>query len=103
MPVGPDLRHAGFQRFTSGRRLLHVEVRKFTAMSSDLAVSSKFKPALDSEFVPAVLWNRAYRTLARTAGGPLAMALERGEGERPHHGALPDRRGFDRHWRGCTS
>jgi hypothetical protein len=41
-----------------------------------------FRPALDPEFVPASLWNRAYRALVRESGGGrnLAIALEPGDG-----------------------
>src|ERR1035438_10181188 len=50
-------------------------------MSLHLAVSPKFRPVLDPEFLPASLWNRAYRALAPTPGAhPLAIALERGDG-----------------------
>lgn len=46
-----------------------------------LVVSPKFRPVLDPEFVPASLWNRAYRAAVRTSGGTnLALALERSEG-----------------------
>jgi predicted NBD/HSP70 family sugar kinase len=42
----------------------------------------KFRPALDSEFVPASLWNRAYRARVKESGGGrnLAIALERSDG-----------------------
>ena len=50
-------------------------------MSAHLSVSPKFRPVLDPEFLPASLWNRAYRALANTAGAqPLAVALERSDG-----------------------
>jgi predicted NBD/HSP70 family sugar kinase len=50
-------------------------------MSAHLSVAPKFRPALDPEFLPASLWNRAYRALAHTGGAsPLAMALERSDG-----------------------
>ena len=36
---------------------------------------------LDPAFVPASLWNRAYRTrVAETGGRPLAIVLERSDG-----------------------
>jgi len=47
-----------------------------------VTVSPKFRPVLDPEFVPAALWNRAYRQ-AVAAGGrarKLAIALERSDG-----------------------
>jgi predicted NBD/HSP70 family sugar kinase len=58
----------------------------------------KFRPVLDPGFLPASLWNRAYRTLVKdSAGGgrALAIALERGDGSvsvfrtaiLPHEGA----------------
>jgi len=59
-------------------------------------VAPRFQPPLDPEFVPAALWNRAYRACVSEAGGaPLAMALERGDGSvsvyrtaiLPHRGA----------------
>ena len=42
----------------------------------------KFPPALDSEFIPASLWNRAYRARVKQSGGGrnLALALERSDG-----------------------
>jgi predicted NBD/HSP70 family sugar kinase len=41
----------------------------------------KFRPALDSDFVPASLWNRAYRARVKETGGRnLAIALERSDG-----------------------
>src|ERR1035437_7409316 len=50
-------------------------------MSAHLSVAPKFRPALDPEFLPASLWNRAYRALAHSGGAsPLAMALERSDG-----------------------
>src|ERR1035441_849862 len=51
------------------------------AMSAIIQVSPKFRPVLDPEFLPASLWNRAYRALVQTAGAmPLALALERSDG-----------------------
>ena len=48
------------------------------AMSVPISVTPRFRPALDPGFVPAALWNRAYRA----AGGsqPLTIALERSDG-----------------------
>ncbi|MCU1233339.1 MAG: transcriptional regulator [Candidatus Solibacter sp.] len=43
-----------------------------------LSVVPKFRPALDPEFLPASLWNRAYRALGGAV--PLAIALERERG-----------------------
>ena len=62
-----------------------------------IETSPKFRPVLDPEFLPAVLWNRAYHARVREAGHAqnLAIALERGEGAisvyrtriLPHEGA----------------
>ena len=62
-----------------------------------LSIHPVFRPPLDPDFVPASLWNRAYRDAVRAAGGgePLAVALERGDGSvsvfrtatLPHQGA----------------
>jgi len=51
-------------------------------MSDPIDVHPKFRPALDLEFLPAALWNRAYRSLLRDSGGgrPMALALERSDG-----------------------
>jgi len=50
-------------------------------MSPTLPVTSQFRPALDPAFVPASLWNRAYRAAVRESSGhPLALALERSDG-----------------------
>ena len=63
---------------------------------SEIRIAPKFRPVLDPEFVPASLWNRAYRAAAKDAGGePLALALERRNGSvsvyrtatLPHEGA----------------
>jgi len=52
-----------------------------------LAVSPKLRPVLDPEFLPAVLWNRAYRELvARDPGArPFALALIRADGKASVH------------------
>jgi len=50
-------------------------------MSASISVSPKFRPVLDPEFLPASLWNRAYRGMAHIGGSrPLAIALERSDG-----------------------
>src|SRR5208337_24733 len=64
---------------------------------SVLVISPKFHPGLDPEFIPAVLWNCAYRTKVLESGRAqnLAIALERGDGSvsvyrsmtLPHEGA----------------
>lgn len=48
----------------------------------NLAVTPKFRPALDPDFLPAALWNRAYRELVAKdpAARPLALALVRADG-----------------------
>ena len=48
----------------------------------NLAVNPKFRPALDQDFLPAPLWNRAYRELVANdpAARPLAIALVRADG-----------------------
>ncbi len=66
-------------------------------MSALLPISPKSRPPLDPEFVPASLWNRAYRCQVQNAGGaqPFALALERSDGSvsvfrtaiLPHQGA----------------
>jgi predicted NBD/HSP70 family sugar kinase len=64
-------------------------------MMAVLPVSPKMPPALDSEFLPASLWNRAYREAVRAEGLKLALALERSDGSvsvwrtdiLPHRGA----------------
>src|SRR5690348_15803997 len=47
-------------------------------MGAGIALSPKFRPVLDPEFVPASLWNRAFR--AAGAKVPLSLALERERG-----------------------
>ena len=64
---------------------------------SVLVISPKFHPILDPDFLPAVLWNRAYLARVRESGRAqnLAIALERGDGSvsvyrthtLPHEGA----------------
>ena len=66
-------------------------------MSSAIAISPRFRPVLDPEFVPASLWNRAFQAAIKANGGgtPLALALERASGSvsvfrteiLPHEGA----------------
>ena len=45
-----------------------------------LQVSPALAPSLDPAWVPAVLWNRAYRQLCASVSQPLALALERPDG-----------------------
>lgn len=54
----------------------------FIGYHGELKTTPKFRPVLDPEFIPAVLWNRAYRTQVQASGRPqrLAVALERGDG-----------------------
>jgi predicted NBD/HSP70 family sugar kinase len=62
-----------------------------------LSITPQFRPVLDPDFVPASLWNRAYRDAVKAAGGGdrLAIALERSDGSvsvfrtatLPHQGA----------------
>ena len=48
-------------------------------MPALFSAQPKIRPALDARFVPAALWNRAYRERVEARGGePLALALERG-------------------------
>ena len=50
-------------------------------MFPSIPIAPRFVPRLDPGFVPASLWNRAYRTrVAATDGRPLAIALERSDG-----------------------
>src|SRR5438034_5310392 len=65
-------------------------------MPGRLAIAPKVLPNLDPDFIPASLWNRAYRAAAKEAGAhPLAIALERSDGSvsvfrtaiLPHEGA----------------
>ncbi len=49
--------------------------------SSAILVQPKFVPELDPGFVPASLWNRAFRRLAERQGAvPLVLAVERSDG-----------------------
>jgi predicted NBD/HSP70 family sugar kinase len=60
-------------------------------------IAPKWRPALDPGFVPAALWNRAFRALVRESGDPqsLTISLERRDGSvsvyrtavLPHQGA----------------
>ena len=66
-------------------------------MLTSPALSPKFRPPLDPEFVPGSLWSRAYRARAAAGGGgvKLALAVHRSEGTvsvyhtvtLPHEGA----------------
>jgi predicted NBD/HSP70 family sugar kinase len=54
---------------------------KIPSVSDEIRIAPKFRPVLDPEFVPASLWNRAYRAAVERAGGePLVLALERSNG-----------------------
>jgi len=63
-------------------------------MSAELEVTPRVRPVLDPGFLPAVLWNRAYRRLVEESGGgvPFAVALQRPDGVCFHHQTrvLPD-------------
>lgn len=52
-------------------------------MKDTLTVNPRIKPALDPSFVPAVLWNRAFRARVAESGrpAPLALALEQQPGQ----------------------
>ena len=66
-------------------------------MSELISVAPKLRPVLDPDFVPASLWNRAFRAQVKASGKPqeLVVALERNEGSvsvfrtavLPHEGA----------------
>jgi predicted NBD/HSP70 family sugar kinase len=47
-------------------------------MPESISVTPRFRPVLDPAFVPAALWNRAYRALP--GGRPIEIALERSDG-----------------------
>jgi predicted NBD/HSP70 family sugar kinase len=52
-----------------------------------LSVDLKHRPALDPDFLPASLWNRAYRKLVSEAGGgeEIILSLERRDGSRSRY------------------
>jgi len=64
---------------------------------SAINISPRFRPVLDPDFLPAALWNRAFRARVQESGkpDPLNIALERKDGSRsvfrtavlPHEGA----------------
>ncbi len=64
---------------------------------SAIDISPRFRPVLDPDFLPASLWNRAFRARVQESGkpDPLQIALERKDGSRsvfrtavlPHEGA----------------
>ena len=74
-----------------------MEIRLATRGSASTTVGyhSVLIASLDPEFVPAVLWNRAYLAKVQNGGNNLAIALERGDGSvsvyrtktLPHEGA----------------
>ena len=51
-------------------------------MADQLIVQTKYKPVLDPGFLPAVLWNRAFRQKVDASGRvvPYALALQRSDG-----------------------
>lgn len=70
-------------------------------MASELTVNPEIRPVLDPGFVPAILWNRAYRERVESdrSSRPLRIALTRPDGvcflhetrvlpDRPEHAAL---------------
>ena len=50
-------------------------------ISAVIQTSPTIRPVLDPEFIPAVLWNRAYRAKVQ-AGGRGDLRLQRGGGRR---------------------
>jgi predicted NBD/HSP70 family sugar kinase len=66
---------------------LIMTLSAFPPGSSALNVTPRFRPPLDSDFLPAVLWNRAYRQLvAQDADArPFAIALVRPDGTVSRH------------------
>lgn len=63
-------------------------------MGTSVKVSPKVRPPLDPDFLPAVLWNKAYQELVRAQGGgrEVVFALERANGNVSVHRTrvLPD-------------
>jgi hypothetical protein len=56
---------------------------------SELKIEPRFVPPLDPGFLPASLFNRAYRELARQRGAvPLALVLERADGSVSRHDTI---------------
>ncbi len=49
-------------------------MRQFSLLDMDLSIVPQFRPLLDPEFVPAALWNRAYR--AKVKADPAAREFE---------------------------
>ena len=51
---------------------------RIRSLPEAIRVHPKFRPALDPEFVPVSLWNRAYRAAVHDlcGGDPLAIALQ---------------------------
>src|SRR3954451_6098205 len=43
-------------------------------------IAPKHRPVLDPDFIPASLWNRAFRAAVGKSGRPLVLALERSDG-----------------------
>ena len=67
-------------------------------MTALIQVDTQLKPALDPQFLPASLWNRAYRAeVERTGGQELKLALERSDGSISVYETrlLPDRPEFE--------
>lgn len=66
----------------SGRSVRWLNGNKEPPVSDTLTINPRRVPALDPEFVPAVLWRRAYRARAATdpAARPVTLALQRPDG-----------------------
>jgi predicted NBD/HSP70 family sugar kinase len=56
-------------------------------VATEIKVNAAVKPSLDPEFIPAVLWNKAYREAVSATSGSLKLAiiLERGDGIRSRY------------------
>lgn len=61
--------------------LLRSSIFPFSKM---IQITPKFRPKLDPDFIPAILWNRAYKDkVAATPGSrPVRVAIERGTDQR---------------------
>lgn len=86
-----------FNRGDRMSKLGHAKIRRVD-MTETIQVTPALIPELDPQFVPAALWNRAYRRKVEQSGQaqPLALALERNDGSisviktkiLPHRGSL---------------
>jgi predicted NBD/HSP70 family sugar kinase len=89
---------AGWPQSSDGVKKARITQERKSLMTNMINVNPKIKAPLDPGFIPAALWNRSFRELARKSGESrkIAITLERGNGSVSvfKTDILPDRPGY---------